>query len=204
MGLLSSTTSASRYKVDGELEKPIIETVAEALNKYSIREIDNQPSDQSIGWTSFQTPFEPDFDKSPFLIGTYFVFSMRVDKKVIPPKLLQKHFASESAKRLKALERDFLSADEKKALKDQIVQRLNQQMPATPTVYDLVWQYEKKVLWFYSNLKSANEHIETLFYKSFGIHLIRQIPYTMAAFDPSLTDDQKDELEKIAFTDKED
>ncbi len=203
MGFLSSTTSASRYRVDGEVEKPIIDTVAEALKKYCIREIDNQPSDQSVGWTCFQTPYEPDFEGSKFLIGTYFVFSMRVDKKVIPPKLIQKHFSSESAKRLKALEREYLSSDEKKALKDQIIQRLNQQMPATPTVYDLVWQYEKGELWFFSSLKSANEHLETLFFKSFGIHLIRQIPYTMAAFDPTLTSKHKDELEKLAFVDKD-
>jgi DNA recombination-dependent growth factor C len=199
MGLLSSTTSANQYRVEGQLDKAIIETVGAALKKYAITEIDGQPSDQSAGWTSFQNPFQPDFEASPYLLGTHFVFSLRIDKKAIPAKLIQKQFSEESARRLKKLEREFLSKEEKKALKEKIVQKLNQTMPATPSVYDVVWQYEKAVLWFFSNLKSANEQLETLFFKSFGLHLIRLIPYTMAAFDSSLTDTHRDALEKLAF-----
>jgi recombination associated protein RdgC len=72
-------------------------------------------------------------------------------------------------------------------------------MPATPNVYDVVWQYEQGSLWFFSSLKSANEQLETLFFKSFGVHLIRQIPYTLAMLKDILSSAQKDALEKLAY-----
>ncbi|RJQ68953.1 MAG: exonuclease [Desulfobacteraceae bacterium] len=204
MGLLSATTSAVRYRVDGQVEHPVLETIAQGLKKGVITDIDNQPSEQTAGWTSFRNPFEPDFEGSSFLVGTYILFSLRIDKKTIPPKLLQKHFSAESAQRLKALDREFLSNEEKKGLKDQIILRLNQKMPATPNIYDVVWQYEKGLLWFFSTLKSANELLETLFFKSFGLHLIRMIPYTMALFNPEITGAQRDALEKLAFAENGD
>jgi recombination associated protein RdgC len=204
MGILSSSTSVTRYRVDGRLDNPIIDNIAAGLVKGIITDIDNQPSEQTAGWTSFQTPFEPDFEGSRFLVGAYIVFALRVDKKSLPPKLLEKHLAAESAQLLKVREREFLSKEEKKALKDQIIQRLHQKMPAVPSVYDVIWQYEKAQLWFFSNLKSANEHLETLFFKSFGLHLIRLIPYTQALFDPSLSDERRDALEKLSFVENGD
>ena len=89
MGILSSSVSITQYRVEGKLPEPILETVANGLKKHAIEEIDNESSDKAIGWTSFNDPFNVDFDQSPFLIGTYLVFSMRIDKKTIPSKIVK-------------------------------------------------------------------------------------------------------------------
>jgi hypothetical protein len=198
MGLLSATTSLTRYKVDGKLEDPILDTIAAGLKNNTISDIDDNPSEQAIGWASFQDPFNPDFDGSSFMIGTYIVFSLRVDKKSVPTKMVQKHYAIESAKRLKELGRDFLSANEKRTVKDHVINLLNLKMPSTPNVYDVVWLYEMSDLWFFSNLKSANEALETLFIKSFGVTLVRSMPYTMAAMHPQITAQEQDFLQRLS------
>lgn len=198
MGLLSSTTSLTRYKVDGKLEDPILDTIAAGLKKNTISDIDDNPSDQAAGWASFKDPFNPDFEGSSFMIGTYITFALRVDKKSVPNKMVQKHCAIETVKRLKAMGRDVLSANEKTMIKDHVVNLLNLKMPSTPNVYDVVWQYEIGELWFFSNLKSANEALETLFIKSFGVSLVRSIPYTMAVMDPQMSAQEKDLLHKLS------
>ncbi len=100
MGLLSRAVSITRYRVEGKLRKPILETVARCLKEHAISEIDGDVSDKIVGWTLFDRPFEPDFNGSSYVIGTYFVFSLRIDKRTIPAKLLKKHCAIETAKRL--------------------------------------------------------------------------------------------------------
>lgn len=191
----------TRYSVKGQLDEPIIESIAAGLNSNIISDIDGGPADHAVGWTNFNNPYVSGFEGSSFLIGSHFVFSLRVDKKTVPVKMVQKYFAAESEKRLKSSGRDVLSANEKKIIKDHVINLLNLKIPATPNVYDVVWSYEQNELWFFSNLKSANEHLESLFSKSFQLQLIRSIPYTMAIFDKNLSEQQRDLLDKMAASD---
>ncbi len=200
MGFLSSTVSMARYKIDGKFEEKILETVAEGLKKNMISEIDGNPVDKTVGWTSFENPFKPDFAGSSFSIGAFLVFSMRIDKKTIPSKIVKKHVAVDSVKLLAVSERKYLSKDEKTAIKDRVINALILRIPATPNVYDILWNYEDAKIWFFSSLKTANEEFETLFAKSFNLTPIRLFPYTMAELTAGLTHAQRDALANISST----
>ena len=106
----------------------------------------------------------------------------------------------ESARRLADSGRQYLSRNEKQTIKDLVIDRLNIQVPATPNIYDVIWNYEDSCLWFFSNLKAANEELETLFLKSFDLVLVRMIPYTAAHLASGLTDSKKDVLLKLSPT----
>ena len=200
MGILSSSVSITQYHVDGKLDEPIIQTVSNGLKKQAIQEIDNEDSDKAIGWSCFNEPFSTDFDQSPFLIGEHFVFSMRIDKKTIPAKIVQKQYQLEMKKKLAASGREFLSKTEKKEIKDHVLHVLSLRIPATPNVYDLIWHYENNRLWFFSNLKGANEELETLFSTSFKLKLIRLFPYSMATLTSTLGDAEKDAIAQMPPT----
>jgi len=79
----------------------------------------------------------------------------------------------ETSKRLEKTRRRFLSKDEKQVLKDKVTADLAMRVPSTPNVYDLVWNYEKFDVYFFSNLRSSNEELESLFKRSFNLSLIR-------------------------------
>jgi len=197
MSLLSSTVSVSRYLVEDKIEGPLIETIKQGLKKNTITDIDNEDMEKSVGWTSFNEPFKPDFEGSSFIIDNYFVFSLRIDRKKVPAKIIQKHYLMAIAKRLSSSGKQYLSRNEKAEIKEDVLQRLTRTIPATPNVYDLLWNYEASSLIFFSNQKAANEELETLFSKTFELHIVRLFPYTMAEFTAGLTADQRDALGKL-------
>jgi DNA recombination-dependent growth factor C len=199
MGLLSPSVSITQYRVEGQLSPPVNEHVTAALEKNVINEIDNDASEQTIGWTSFDDPYQPVFEGSRFVIDTAWVFSLRIDKKSIPAKVLKKHYNMEVAKRLAESGRDYLSKTEKQQLKDHVLTVLSTRIPATPNVYDILWKYEEGLLWFFSNLKAANEALETLFTRSFKLRLIRLFPYT-AGLHAGLDGPERDGLDQLKPT----
>jgi DNA recombination-dependent growth factor C len=194
MGILSSAASVTRYKVEGKIETGVMEAVIKGLRKNAIREIDDDAADKSVGWTSFEHPFQPTFEVSSFVFGNLFIFSLRIDRKSISPKLLKKHIIRETSERLAKTKQRFLSKDEKQALKDKVVMDLAIRLPAIPHVYDIIWDYENAGVSFFSNLKAANEELESLFKKSFNLSLIRIFPYTAADLLSGLSDHDRDVL----------
>lgn len=200
MGILSSSVSISQYRVEGRIESSFMETVAEALKNNTVREIDNEPEDKSVGWTDFHSPFKPDFEGSSFMFGTQLVFSLRIDKKTIPSKVIAKHLNLAINQRLAQSDRETLHRNEKSDIKDDVLRRLYLRIPATPNIYDLIWNYEESILWFFTNLKTANEELETLFSKTFDLSLIRMFPYTVADLACGLSDAQRDNLTKLSPT----
>ncbi len=197
MGILSSTISLVLYKVEGELPKPLMETVGKSLTDNAVYDIDGETLDKCIGWTSFFSPYNPEFEGSSFSIGTHFVFSLRLDKKAIPSKVVKKQFDINSAKRLAETGQEFLTKLEKNTIKEQVVSSLSIKIPATPNIYDVVWDYENSLVYFFTNLKTANEEFETIFSKSFKLRLIRLFPYTYADLNSNLSDEKKDLLSKL-------
>ncbi len=198
MGLLSSRVSVTCYKVSGQLDGSVHETVYNGLKQHAIPKIEDDDSETLVGWTSFDNPYAPDFEGYSFVFGAHMVFALRIDKKSISPKLVQKHYALDVAKHLAETGRKFLSGNEKKTVKENVIKSLGRRIPAIPNVYDVVWDYQKSSLWFFSNLKSANEVLETLFIKSFGLALIRLFPYTTAELVAGLSDEERDLLSKLA------
>lgn len=197
MGILSSSASITRYKVEGALKSPIVETVATGLSRHAISDIADNTDKPSVGWTSVNRPFQPEFNDLSFVFGSLFIFSLRIDKKTIPPKLFKKHVTIETSKRLQAGGREYLSQNERKLLREEVAQKLTQRIPAIPNIYDIIWNFDQGSLWFFSNLRKSNEELETLFTKSFHVTLLRLFPFTFADLMVGLSDSQRDSLMKL-------
>ncbi len=198
MGLLSASLAITRYRVEGSLPSPLMESIREGLHTFRIEDIDNEPPEQAVGWTDWAHPFSPAFEGDGFTVGPYLVFSMRIDKKTIPPKIIQKEQMKAMARRLADTGRSHLSRNEKREIRESILHALSLRIPATPHVYELLWHPTDGWLWFFSTQKAANEALETLFTKSFKMTLIRLFPYTIADLGADLSPEQRDRLSALS------
>ena len=197
MGLISSTHSISRYHIDGKIAGSIVEEVRNGLIKHSIPKIESEYDEISAGWTPVESPYNPDFDKFSFSFGTYFLFSLRIDKKSIPAKLIQKYMALEIEKKKDKSGRDFISKQEKSEIKELVIDILMHKIPAIPNVYDVLWNYEEKNLYLYTTQKAANEFFETIFLKTFNLKPIRLFPYTIVETKSKFSNPQKDRIQTL-------
>ncbi len=194
MGFISATHSVTRYHIEGDFDGSTMESVRDGLIKNAMPEIESEYDEILAGWTPFESPYKADFETYSFIYGTYFLFSLRIDKKNIPAKLVQKHMALEIEKKKKESGRDFLSKNEKSEIKDFVLDLLMHKIPSIPNTYDILWIYEEKSLYLFSTQKAANELFTTLFLKSFNLKPIRVFPYTMIEKLSRLTDTEKDQF----------
>ncbi len=194
MGLISSTHSMSRYHIEGEFDGSIMESVREGLIENAMPKIESEYDEISAGWTPIESPYNADFQKFSFIFGTYFLFSLRIDKKSIPAKLVQKQMALEIEKKKEESGRDFISKNEKSEIKEMILDVLMHRIPSIPSLYDVLWSYEENSLFLFSTQKAANELFDTLFITSFNHTPIRIFPYTLVEKKSKFTSDQKDRV----------
>jgi len=194
MGLISATHAVSRYHIDGDIDGAIVEEVRKGLIKNAIPKQESEYEEISAGWTPVESPYNPDFEKYGFQFGTYFLFSLRIDKKSIPAKLVQKHMAIEIEKKMEKTGRDFISKNEKSELKEHVMDVLMHKVPAVPSIYDVLWDFENRNLFLFTTQKAANEFFETIFLKSFQLKAIRLFPYTIAEKKSGFSAAQKDRI----------
>lgn len=198
MGLLSGSSSFTRYKVNGPIAEPLVETVRQALAQNTVEDIDNKPEEKTLGWASFAKPFVQDMSHTDIAIGAYLVFALRMDKKTLPARVVRQHAMQETRKRLAASGRAFLSKQEKEEVKEQVAKRLFVRLPPVPFFFDVLWNMETGILTFFSTQKAAREAFESLFYKSFGVTIIPLYPFTWAQVGAGFDEDELLQLEKLA------
>lgn len=186
MPILSSTQTINRYHVSDpcpDNSESVAEMIRSGLISNAMPKVKDDYSEIVVGWVPYDGPYDPDFEKYDFRFGIHMVFSLRIDKKTIPAKTIEEQMSIAIQKKLQETDRDFISKNEKAELKELILDKLMFQVPFVPSIYDVVWDYDSKSIWFLSTQKSANELFENLFLRSFKLKLHQIFPYTLADRD---------------------
>ena len=193
MGLLSRTSTFVRYSVEGELPDNFWDFAAERIAQFSFRDIDDTFDEYSIGWVAVDNMFDSEFSHASYAVGDQIVLSLRVDERKVSSSLLKKFTLKEEERIKKENRAPRLSKGHRQQIKEDIRLQLAKKALPLPSVYELSWNLANNTLLFFSISVKAQSILEDFFKESFGLTIILQPPYLVAA---NLLDDSEQETLK--------
>jgi hypothetical protein len=183
MGLIKGTATAVKYRVIGTVPDDFRNYVDERIKRFAFSGLSTGEEEKSVGWTSIDNILDTDFSFANYSIADYLVFSLRIDRKVVPPALL----------RLKILEaqRDLQSQRgsgklykaEVKDLKERVRLSILKLTPPIPSTFEVCWNVSEGWLIFGSLSEKIRDDFVDLFSRTFNLSLRPSVPWDITSAD---------------------
>jgi DNA recombination-dependent growth factor C len=188
MGLLKGNITFSRFRVCGEPPQDFSAFVNRQIRKFAFQELALESEELSMGWTSIDNVLDTNFEFANYALGDYLIFSLRVDKKSVPPSLLRIK-ASEAEKALMAeKQQERLYRDQRKQILDAVRNNLLAKALPAPSFYDICWCVSKKWLVFGSHTESVSDSFCKLFERTFDLKLQSLTPWDPDYLAPAVAE----------------
>jgi recombination associated protein RdgC len=191
MGVLTGALTVRRYRVEEQVPHEVRDRYTEALQAWAFRpSADPVRRTDTEGWVSVHNLLDADFaDSDTWLFDHYAVFALRVDRKVLPARLvralLQKRVQAWSAEH----GRPRVPREVREEMQEQIeIDLLSRSLPRVQ-VYEVCWDLTGGWLLFHHLGEGANERFRTLFHRTFGLAPRVEMPLDLVAKEvPELVD----------------
>ncbi len=181
MSILTNTHSFRRYFINGDLPKDFPKNSEPDIERYSFRELrSDSPEDMSVGWVSIDNPFLNPIQDYSYNRYTYIAMTMRIDKKIIPPKTLKSYILKEETMYMEEKGTDRLSKREKSNIKDVVLSKLFKQVLPKISTYDFLWNLQESRVYFFSASVKVNSMFVELFENTFHLSLMKMAPFNIA------------------------
>lgn len=203
MSFLKSSTSFTRFRVLDDVKPEIYDSIEDVLRKYAMIDIDDTADERGYGWTNFDDMLDLDFATSSPRKSEFIVFAFRIDTRRVAPAIIKKHVTialrQEEAK-MAELGKKYLSKDRKKEIIEQVKLRLRARTLPIPAVFEVIWDYSHKTIYFASVQRKVIDMFTEYFVRSFDVHIEQVLPYSLAQnILGSGCEDKLDELEPTTF-----
>ncbi len=184
MGLISASSSFTRFRIMDEIPKDLWATIPEKLQFFAFKDIDNTSDESAHGWTCFDDMLDTEWHTAPPQKGEYYLFSLRLDTRRVPPAVIKKHLAlalKPEKQKMAEQNKNFISRERKKEIKEQVLIRLRQRFLPIPAEFNVVWSSTQNTVWFMSTQNKMIEMFTELFSKTFNLTLDQMTPYGLAS-----------------------
>lgn len=184
MGFLKGTATFRRYRVVGD-EPPDFRTFLDRQIKlHAFSGLAAGSDEKSMGWTSIDNVLDTDFEYANYQYDEYALFSLRIDRKILPPSLLRVKTMEAEQQYLKEKGLKKIFREQRLELKEAIRGDLLKTAQPVPSFYEVCWALSGGWLLFGSLSEKVAEDFEDLFKRTFSMQTFPFLPW-----DPAFLDD---------------
>lgn len=176
MGLLKGSFSFVRFHVDGQLPQNFLNFINKQIKANSYRETQKSIQEKQMGWVSLTDILDADFEKADYALGDYLVFCLRIDRKLISPKLLKLKLLEEEKRYLAESGKNRINKQIAVEMKERVTLNLLTRNDAVPSFYDVCWALRQNTIYFSSLADKVADDFVDLFKKTFLLNLQRLLP----------------------------
>jgi len=176
MGLLKGSFTFARFHVEGQLPQAFLNFINSRIKSNSFTDKFKSTEEKRLGWVSLTDVLDTDFKNANYALGDYLIFSLRIDRKLISPKLMRIKLLEEERRFLAQSGNDRINKSMSAAIKDKVKLELLAKQDAIPSFYDVCWAVSKNTIYFSSLTDKVADDFVDLFKKTFSLNLRRFLP----------------------------
>lgn len=191
MSFFKKSCAITRFAAVGAHQGSLFDDMFfQRLRSCAFEDIDDKPHcEASRGWCDSGNMLTATFREADTIAGPLVMLAFRMDKRAVPPAVLNKHFAIAVGDALAHQDSPFLSRARRKELKAQVKLRLQAKAMPVPRVFDVVWDTESGEVWLSSTAGNVVESFIAQFLLSFAVPLSPLAPLPLAMREaPELSD----------------
>jgi DNA recombination-dependent growth factor C len=179
---LRGSLTYARFFVDGDVPDDFREKFMRAIRLRAMKPLAAEDEDlERSGWCKIGEPFEIELRYEDVFYNEYLNLGLRTDKWQLPQALLKQRVRDAEAAYLQKKGRERLGRAEKAELKEMVARKLRKQTSPTTRMIDVSWSMNEGVVRFFSHAEKAAGNMMELFFRTFGLKLVPEAPYTLAA-----------------------
>jgi hypothetical protein len=176
MGLLKGNFSFARFHVEGQLPQAFLNFVNNRIKANSFRETTKSTEEKRLGWVSVTNILDADFESANYVLGDYLIFSLRIDRKTIPPKLMKIKIMEEERQFLVQSGKGRINKQIAGGIRDKVKLEILARIDPIPSFYDVCWALGQNTVYFSSLSDKVADDFVDLFKKTFSLGLTHLLP----------------------------
>ncbi len=181
MGFLKGSVSFTQFEIADHVQFKDQEEFNRRIKAKAFQAFFPKSATESIGWTSFNDVLNTDFAYSAPIDPRYRIFSLRIDRRMIPAAVMKMRCLEAEKKWLAENRVKKIYKDQREAIRESVRLELEENIPPVPKVIEVVWNVEEGTVYVGSLSPNILQNFVDIFRTTFDLQLNPTQPFDLEA-----------------------